>query len=267
MPQPVKLFCVSCLNHTQHMPGGNPLAMNCGCGQIFVDQSKNTIHRNLEAIVMVAKHEAKEHNCNYNIILMNPVEGELGESSTYEMVADSYFEKERPNVKLIATTLQLGVIVYDEWLKYTEYEKAECDIKLHDGTIIYHCYPNAGKFNPMCADSIQEIPEDQVKEIMYRKYYLEGLCKSNKYNCNKIEGNDKEARNQLGDPGEQFAHYDHEVNKIIDHFSNTRHYSDGGRAMKADMTRRFVSVRTEPKIGRNEPCTCGSGKKYKKCCM
>jgi preprotein translocase subunit SecA len=25
-------------------------------------------------------------------------------------------------------------------------------------------------------------------------------------------------------------------------------------------------VRSEPKIGRNEPCPCGSGKKYKKCC-
>jgi hypothetical protein len=25
-------------------------------------------------------------------------------------------------------------------------------------------------------------------------------------------------------------------------------------------------VRPEPKIGRNEPCSCGSGKKYKKCC-
>ncbi|RLB94265.1 MAG: hypothetical protein DRH26_01740, partial [Deltaproteobacteria bacterium] len=22
----------------------------------------------------------------------------------------------------------------------------------------------------------------------------------------------------------------------------------------------------EKKVGRNEPCTCGSGKKYKKCC-
>ncbi|GAB4292727.1 MAG: hypothetical protein Kow0096_07880 [Thiohalomonadaceae bacterium] len=26
-------------------------------------------------------------------------------------------------------------------------------------------------------------------------------------------------------------------------------------------------VRDEPKIGRNEPCPCGSGKKYKKCCL
>ena len=25
-------------------------------------------------------------------------------------------------------------------------------------------------------------------------------------------------------------------------------------------------VRPEPKIGRNGPCPCGSGKKYKKCC-
>ena len=23
---------------------------------------------------------------------------------------------------------------------------------------------------------------------------------------------------------------------------------------------------TEPKVGRNDPCPCGSGKKYKKCC-
>ena len=24
--------------------------------------------------------------------------------------------------------------------------------------------------------------------------------------------------------------------------------------------------RSEPKVGRNAPCPCGSGKKYKKCC-
>ena len=26
-------------------------------------------------------------------------------------------------------------------------------------------------------------------------------------------------------------------------------------------------VRTEPKVGRNDPCPCGSGKKHKKCCL
>jgi preprotein translocase subunit SecA len=27
-----------------------------------------------------------------------------------------------------------------------------------------------------------------------------------------------------------------------------------------------VEVRTEPKVGRNQPCPCGSGKKFKNCC-
>jgi preprotein translocase subunit SecA len=27
-----------------------------------------------------------------------------------------------------------------------------------------------------------------------------------------------------------------------------------------------TAVRTEPKLGRNDPCSCGSGRKYKKCC-
>jgi hypothetical protein len=32
-------------------------------------------------------------------------------------------------------------------------------------------------------------------------------------------------------------------------------------------TQEFLSVRTEPKVGRNDPCPCGSGKKFKKCCL
>ncbi|MES9980019.1 MAG: YchJ family metal-binding protein, partial [Candidatus Thiodiazotropha sp. 6PLUC5] len=27
-----------------------------------------------------------------------------------------------------------------------------------------------------------------------------------------------------------------------------------------------TEVRKQPKVGRNEPCPCGSGKKFKKCC-
>ena len=35
----------------------------------------------------------------------------------------------------------------------------------------------------------------------------------------------------------------------------------GGEAVRVETVRR-----EEPKIGRNDPCHCGSGKKYKKCC-
>lgn len=37
------------------------------------------------------------------------------------------------------------------------------------------------------------------------------------------------------------------------------------RAQGAQSTQPFV--RAQRKIGRNEPCPCGSGKKYKQCCM
>jgi uncharacterized protein len=36
-------------------------------------------------------------------------------------------------------------------------------------------------------------------------------------------------------------------------------------AVKADYDK-FGPLRKQPKIGRNDPCSCGSGKKYKRCC-
>jgi SEC-C motif domain protein len=38
------------------------------------------------------------------------------------------------------------------------------------------------------------------------------------------------------------------------------YYADG------EMVIQKPFVREEPKVGRNDPCPCGSGKKYKKCC-
>lgn len=36
--------------------------------------------------------------------------------------------------------------------------------------------------------------------------------------------------------------------------------------MKVPPTQRQME-RNPPKVGRNEPCPCGSGKKFKKCCL
>ena len=38
------------------------------------------------------------------------------------------------------------------------------------------------------------------------------------------------------------------------------------KEMKIDPTERQLS-RKPPRVGRNEPCPCGSGKKFKKCCL
>ncbi len=34
-----------------------------------------------------------------------------------------------------------------------------------------------------------------------------------------------------------------------------------------DSNNLYMPLKSEPKIGRNDPCPCGSGKKYKKCCL
>ncbi len=44
-----------------------------------------------------------------------------------------------------------------------------------------------------------------------------------------------------------------------------KHILDGGFTPRYNG--KEVKVRTEPKIYRNDPCSCGSGLKYKKCCL
>ena len=43
--------------------------------------------------------------------------------------------------------------------------------------------------------------------------------------------------------------------------------AQGGGAEIERPARRAPIQRTEPRVGRNDPCPCGSGKKYKKCCL
>ncbi len=58
--------------------------------------------------------------------------------------------------------------------------------------------------------------------------------------------------------GERTTH--HEVSLFrFDRAKNTWFYADG-------KTLQTPIQRSEPKIGRNDPCACNSGKKFKKCC-
>ena len=38
------------------------------------------------------------------------------------------------------------------------------------------------------------------------------------------------------------------------------------KPLQSTRTPVFAPLRSMPKVGRNEPCPCGSGKKYKRCC-
>ena len=70
---------------------------------------------------------------------------------------------------------------------------------------------------------------------------------------------------------------------IMDAVSNTKDYADKNEAMQAAidndqmkklqvLAQRYKDAHTQkvrefPKVGRNDKCPCGSGKKYKNCCM
>ncbi len=56
--------------------------------------------------------------------------------------------------------------------------------------------------------------------------------------------------------------------KEHDHYEHSFFEKDGGewRFLDAQGLKPGTYVRPEPKLGRNDPCKCGSGKKFKKCC-
>ena len=49
--------------------------------------------------------------------------------------------------------------------------------------------------------------------------------------------------------------------------SNVREIHAHWLACRSDYAPPTTVVRSEPKVGRNDPCPCGSGLKYKKCCL
>jgi SEC-C motif-containing protein len=57
--------------------------------------------------------------------------------------------------------------------------------------------------------------------------------------------------------GVEYAHHERSEFRKLD----GRWYFVNGEKVSAPPVRR-----TAPKVGRNDPCVCGSGKKYKKCC-
>ena len=52
---------------------------------------------------------------------------------------------------------------------------------------------------------------------------------------------------------------------VVDHY--LFRYMQAGQLLAEICKKKEPVVRSEPKLGRNDPCTCGSGLKYKKCCM
>ena len=154
--------------------------LNYKCIHFYLNAKPDpmSIHNNLYEMTEVAMYYAEVHNTNYNIIRHN--------ESSYEMVMDSYFEKDRPHCRILTDT--------DTML--SESRKAEA---------------------------------------------LEDMLVNNEY---------------AGDIWNEFI-------KITDESSH--YYMDDYFGHNGPTATH--PIRTEPKIMRNSPCPCNSGKKYKKYCI
>lgn len=143
----------------------------------------------------------------------------------------------------------------DEWQPYKgDYDKFEYDIKLKDGTVVENCYPNAGKFNSISdTHKGKDFSEELVSEIRFSNAPRYGLnsrvSKIPQYEWldNRIEERkSKEKTFMITDPYLEFR---------------DNIYTDWANHPKPPQFRREA-----PKVHNNDPCTCGSGKKFKKCC-
>ena len=64
------------------------------------------------------------------------------------------------------------------------------------------------------------------------------------------------------------AHFDDAQGRERTHRERSNFEKKKGRwyFIDGDVAKNTPFVRSEKKVGRNDPCMCGSGKKYKKCC-
>jgi len=158
----------------------------------------------------------------------------------------------------------------DEWEPYQgEYWKREYDIKLKDGTIVENCYPNARKFNSISEQhDQQQFEEDQVLEIRFSdkpRYMLNNPFSTKVPDEDYVKSIEKqieetrESASKLQMYSGMFGGFMHGL------WLDDADYLPPHKRVRK-IRGRHVPIRTEPKIGRNEPCPCGSGKKFKKCC-
>ena len=139
----------------------------------------------------------------------------------------------------------------DNWQTYVgDYDKFEYDVKLENGTIVENCYPNGGKFNSISdLHESQSFDEKDVVEIRFSQSPRFAI-NDEVSNCQQYEWLYRQETNPISE-----SKVYHIFNNHIPYHLPKSKYSHGI----------VVSVRTDPKVGRNQICHCGSGLKSKRC--
>ena len=115
--------------------------------------------------------------------------------------------------------------------------------------------------------TVKELAEKYGQEVMTMVGFLDGINESLKEE-NPIETMDEDTQVSLAFDTEKL--YKNMVAAKADWLYNLPQwdaiYSEEERKKLYKEQKESGTIRKEKKIGRNDPCPCGSGKKYKKCC-
>ena len=115
--------------------------------------------------------------------------------------------------------------------------------------------------------TVKELAEKYGQEVMTMVGFLDGINESLKEE-NPIETMDEDTRVSLAFDKEKL--YKNMVAAKADWLywlpQWKEIYSEEELKLMYKEHKESTTIRREKKIGRNDPCPCGSGKKYKKCC-
>jgi hypothetical protein len=108
----------------------------------------------------------------------------------------------------------------------------------------------------------------QVRPVIFMGF-LDGINESI-VNANDVESFDEESEIEVEIVPEKLFY--NMIKAEADYLFGLPQWEDIlGKNKMAEIAREYKASKTvrreQPKVGRNEPCPCGSGKKYKHCCM
>ena len=116
--------------------------------------------------------------------------------------------------------------------------------------------------------TVKELAERYNTEILIMTGFLDGINESLKGYENPIETMEEDTEVSLAFDKEKL--YKNMVDARADWLYELPQWNDiydeETRKRLFLEQRKSGTIRKEKKIGRNDPCPCGSGKKYKKCC-
>jgi SEC-C motif len=163
-------------------------------------------------------------------------------------------------------------------------QRSEMFAMLWGSVYIYDFLLAIGIINQETYDSFKETSKilkgkviGQFTSELWNSDFVHHWSKPDSISENEFREEEKIFQKSFGFKPLDFSKLSDKIKEELDHIGELSKYIiNGARSVKsnsknrggyfADNFPKQATIRTEKKVGRNEPCPCGSGKKYKKCC-